>query len=350
MGKKHVKQFRQRYLSDIVARWKNAEGNLHEATIQNQLDTFRKQSGVTEYEYESFLVALEDELFQSESQFYEEKIRYGHETLPSMRVYVEHTMTSFRELKPRLLALNRRWQQERDNQLLETQIQAYQTLLTTGQTTLEDLYDRVEAEQLSRAVKRRLYATIELWARTKQGPMKGLADLAKDNQNIHTFAVSNATKDMLLLLQEIPVPTNQSTLKEIQQAWITYPNSETVVQDMRSWANCELAYRSALRSVWAKIKVYVEEPRKELSKRLYEECTEAVGMCAQGHMSRLANVFVGFDERFLPTETESLQDKMANLSLLDISEEQKKERARQILEERKVPQEEHQAWLDALES
>ena len=71
-------------------------------------------------------------------------------------------------------------------------------------------------------------------------------------------------------------------------------------------------------------------------------------MCAQGHMSRLANVFVGFDERC--TATETLQDQMASLALLDIPEAEKKERARQIFEERQVPKDERQAWLDAFES
>jgi hypothetical protein len=125
--------------------------------------------------------------------------------------------------------------------------------------------------------------------------------------------------------------------------------------DIRSWASKSLIivkddwlYRRALQHLWAKIKSYPSEIRDELIKRLYEECRDADGMCAQGHVARLANVLVGFDEA-VKGEV-SLQDRMAELSRLEVSDFEKVTAAMNTLKEFKVTDvEEIRAWLEALD-
>jgi hypothetical protein len=92
-----------------------------------------------------------------------------------------------------------------------------------------------------------------------------------------------------------------------------------------------------------------EETRQELVKRAFEECSESVSMCCEGHLSRLCNVMVGFDDAFMPpvSTAEILQNKMGAISLLDISTEEKIEQAKKVLEELGVPSIEHEVWLEA---
>jgi hypothetical protein len=49
--------------------------------------------------------------------------------------------------------------------------------------------------------------------------------------------------------------------------------------------------------LWQRIEETLDEERQaELEKRLFEEITDGDGVCSNGFMSRLANVFVGFDD------------------------------------------------------
>ena len=92
-----------------------------------------------------------------------------------------------------------------------------------------------------------------------------------------------------------------------------------------------------------------DERRTELFRRLWEECAESVGMCCEGHISRLCNVLVGFDEAFQPPVPfgEILQSKMAAIAGLDISDDEKRRQANAFFDEHGTPAEERTAWLEA---
>ena len=104
-------------------------------------------------------------------------------------------------------------------------------------------------------------------------------------------------------------------------------------------------YRTLLQHLWARIKTTAVEIRDEVVRRLYEECHESLSMCAQGHIGRLANVLVGFDETIRPPV--SLQDRMAEISRMDRTEAEKRAEAAIVLNDFDVPVEERSAWLDA---
>ena len=74
-----------------------------------------------------------------------------------------------------------------------------------------------------------------------------------------------------------------------------------------------------------------------------------MGMCCEGHISRLCNVLVGFDDAFQPPVAlgELMQQKMAAIAGLDVSEEEKRRQATQWFTEHGVPEAERVAWLDA---
>jgi hypothetical protein len=73
-------------------------------------------------------------------------------------------------------------------------------------------------------------------------------------------------------------------------------------------------------------------------------------MCAQGHLSRLANVLVGFEEGALaPVNPKELfQNEISLLAGKDMPEEVKMKEAIALMDTYTIPEEERQAWLDAL--
>jgi hypothetical protein len=215
-------------------------------------------------------------------------------------------------------------------------------------------------------VRKRLYNLLDLWITEEFENKKvikkdGLAGLAQDGQNVHTQAVVNQTNDGITIIRKTVIPKGQNTLDEIINAWITtIPESiellSPVFDDMQKWGKCrsvikkgDFEYRKALRGIWAKIKTYEGDIRLELTKRLWEECYESVGMCAQGHLSRLANVLVGFDETIKPPSSSKqyFQEQIANLSRKDLSTEEKIRLATELMDEVELPQDERSPWLEA---
>jgi hypothetical protein len=192
-----------------------------------------------------------------------------------------------------------------------------------------------------------------LWLNIKFGKIKGeLQNFVEDRQNIHTASVNQQTSATLEQLFAVVVPEGQRTFAEINAEWIRLRCSDyMVLTDVRSWASKSMIsteddwlYRRTLQHLWAKIKTYSVEVRDELVKRLYEECRDALGMCAQGHIARLTNVLVGFDAAFKAPV--SLQDRMADIARQESTEEEKRAAATLVLAAFRVPEPEWGAWLD----
>ena len=188
-----------------------------------------------------------------------------------------------------------------------------------------------------------------------------LARLAHDNQNVHTAAVSEQTNKGIEKLMKVPVPPAQQTMVEIRAAWDKIYTirkvDERIYIDMNIWytqptcckAN-DWLYKNLLDHLWAKI---TAEPKKdvkrELHKRLQQECAESYGMCCIGHINRLINVLVGFDEEFKPqiSKNEILQNKFAEISKI-LDDTEKYLQATAVLGELGVVGDEAAVWMDAL--
>jgi hypothetical protein len=204
--------------------------------------------------------------------------------------------------------------------------------------------------------------------------MGQMGRLAADGQNVHTTAVSTQTNSNVdLLLEEDP--GDLDTLRCIAGWWLCHTKQRRdfeevwrVLEDVRHWYNkrtCRKTndnlYKRVLDGLVMKVLMATDDyaqPDKakqtelydELIQRVWEECSEAVGMCCEGHISRLANVLVGFDETFRPPVPvgELLQQKMAAIAELKLSTRHKLQRAMEVLEELKVPVEDRAPWLEAL--
>ena len=190
-----------------------------------------------------------------------------------------------------------------------------------------------------------------------------LAVLARDGQNVHTRYVVEQTRALEEKLLAVPVPDRQVTEVAISQEWIRLISTRIrwgtilkTINDVHRWfsqSDCRQAgdnlYRRLLRAVVAKINRSEGETRDELYRRLWEECFEATGMCCEGHISRLCNVFVGFDEEFKPPVSlgELLQNKMAAIAMSGVSEVEKLNQATAFFDEVGLPAADRIAWLEA---
>lgn len=182
-------------------------------------------------------------------------------------------------------------------------------------------------------------------------PVGQLHAFVLDNQNVHTGIVNAQTDAGLQVLLDTPVPASQKTADEIRSAWASKPNAQSVGADMRRWyrtVSCRTAndnlYKRALDGLWARIKT-----NPDLVQRLWEEAVDSVGMCCDGHLARLCNVMVGFDDAFKPQVStgELLQQRMAAIAAEDIDTLLKVERAHAVFQELGVPEQERGAWIEA---
>jgi hypothetical protein len=195
----------------------------------------------------------------------------------------------------------------------------------------------------------------------RRPPPGSLAEIALDRQSIHRSAVSKQTNEGIDYLMKTPVPHGQNTLQEIRTEWtrifVRKPVQDILYEDMELWYSKSLCretddylYKRLLDHAWATIKRVEDKSKKrELIKRLQQECAEAYGMCCDGHINRIVNTFVGFFEEVAPPVSvgEILQQKMAEISLLDDVEE-RMTRATAVFAELGVDVEQAAPWIEAL--
>ena len=210
-------------------------------------------------------------------------------------------------------------------------------------------------------------------------PLGQMGRLAADSQNVHTAAVSKQTNSNIDLLLETELHGEQDTLMWLMHWWTvrspkpTFEEVWKVLEDVRYWygkrtckSTGDYLYKRVLDGLAYRVlmagdtdaprgspeDIAKNELHNELSKRLWEECSEAVGMCCEGHISRLANVLVGFDETFRPPVPvgEILQAKMAAIAEMKLSHKLKLQKAIAVMDELKIPVDDREPWLEALEA
>jgi hypothetical protein len=208
----------------------------------------------------------------------------------------------------------------------------YKSMLEEKNVRLDYIEDIVKNQPID-DVYFRMLDFIEIWSRTYSGPPPSLEKISMNSQSVHMVVVTRKTNDGISLLESQKVLKGQKTLGEIKTAWLLrYKEREVddVLRDMTDWGSRPTVmdlnknvYKGILRGLWAKIKTFNDDLKSELIRRLWEECSEAVGLCADGHVSRLVNVLIGFDEQFKTkiSPKESFQNNMALLANSDNSME-----------------------------
>jgi len=227
---------------------------------------------------------------------------------------------------------------------------------------LETVYDMIYRQPFDEdMLVSQLETIVDNWVLANKGPVVPLSRISNNRQSVHEGLIEDATKKGISILTEFPVPLRQSTISEIGEAFkkIICPDKlSSVIMDMKDWGSRESVmkkrenlYRGVLRGLWAKIKTYEGEVRTELVKRLWEECLESVEMCADGHVGRLVNVLSGFDDDFGPqiSKMEYFQNNIALIAANDLATPEAKIRhAVKLMDDMGMPEQEREAWLQAL--
>lgn len=377
MRRERKSQLRAIAISDILARWQAGQ-----TTFIVEIENFKYLTQATDTEMTRFVLAIEDEIIKHTKAAFEV---VKHLKTPTIRVLCqklgdfEDRWWSHSLLVTRLdefETLVEGWRQHYENLIMEWAMNFYKEMLEEQSYSVvlmriqkgHDVY--YTPKEGKAQVWDHINGCLEIWLRTLTGQIKGdLQAFVEDRQNIHTAPINAQTDETLKLLFAVPVPAGQKTMAEIEKEWsrlkcgtntvvdhvdgkTTFMQVFRTLADVRSWASKswiivegDWMYRKAMQHLWAKIKEFPLETRDELIKRLYEECHDAEEMCAQGHLARLANVMVGFDGNF--KSEVSLQDRMAEISRLEITEEEKRAAATLVLDEFKVPATQREAWLEA---
>lgn len=185
-----------------------------------------------------------------------------------------------------------------------------------------------------------------------------LGKMAYDKQNVHTQPVVKHTSKTteILLSQVIPDEWDmQSIIESYLRRNKLVVKYKSTLKDICKWyrtRTCRTKNDKLYARMLDGLLVIIQSNtanKNELMKRLLEETSEAVGLCCEGHLARLANVMVGFDERFNPEVPvgEILQQKMTLIAGKDIPVEAKVFEAYAVFQELKIPDEEQAAWIDA---
>lgn len=198
-------------------------------------------------------------------------------------------------------------------------------------------------------------------------PIPRLRAIAIDNQNVHTTEVSTQTNDAVQRLLAIPVETSQQSRETIFTAWNLLPGYTReekirVANDVDRYfhlRHCRTQppqepddlYRKMIRGLVAYItQVQDNEIRTNLWRRMFEECRDAVDMCIDGHIARLANVLVGYDDAFKSPvpRGELIQNRISAISAMEVPDFEKARLATAFFDEIALPIAQRTPWLSAL--
>lgn len=189
---------------------------------------------------------------------------------------------------------------------------------------------------------------------------------SRDNwEYIYSKYYNTVDKDVLEHFATAPLPSEVSSMlyaayykAYYEKFYAAESKIKKTLEDMKEWGRRpsvmkkgENVYKATLRGLWAKIKTYEPELKVELVKRLFEEASEAVGLCADGHVGRLCNVMVGFDPEFTCSLSpmEYFQNTIALIAgNIHAPQSTKILQAKALMDEMKMPEEEREPWLEAL--
>jgi hypothetical protein len=195
-----------------------------------------------------------------------------------------------------------------------------------------------------------------------------LAAFVADPQNVHTGVVSNQTHEGMKKLLAQPLHSQQAErsrrfvdsllARMVENKRSTLRESERIKADFLHWYSTETCrtmhdwlYKRVFDGLAQTIHAVVDGgTRRELYYRLFEEMKDSLGMCCDGHITRLINVMAGFDEAFVPekSQAEKVQDLFAGLAAKECGLLEKVAEGLRGLRTLKVPEDEWEPWIDAL--
>ena len=194
-----------------------------------------------------------------------------------------------------------------------------------------------------------------------------LFDISLDDQNVHTQEIQQSVGKSLKNLSEWATLNKIKTEKNLHRVILSSIIIETDDIVSRALAHIEHCYQwndnttmfgttyPQLASwVWARVN-FNSDLKSILQERFFEEVAESEGMCLNGNMARLMNVFAAIDVEMSPQETrlsidrEEMQRSIC-LVLKDTSDlTEALDKVKNLLRLGQVPQSEFRFWLQSVE-
>jgi hypothetical protein len=181
-----------------------------------------------------------------------------------------------------------------------------------------------------------------------------LMKIATEDQSVHLDEIETKTRRNIGILTSFKLPHSIITLDFIFDRWtvrkqVRLNSLPLFIQDVSKWYESSSEYKAALDGALAKI--LLDKNQDELFVRMLQELWESRNMCLTGRLARICNIFAGFDDDFstdMPT-SQKMQNLFAQLDKSTFKTDKKLKRAKEILQEFKVPEHEWAPWLEALE-
>jgi len=237
-------------------------------------------------------------------------------------------------------------------------------VLNGNLVSIKTVYDMIEMHAFNGddIILVQMEISVDKWVFVNIGPVKQLSHITSNRQSVHENVVEDATRKGISILVAFPIPKKQNTISEIEIAFkklIVEPQLKKVIADIKDMESRisvvkkdENLYRKVLNGLWAKIRSYTDaDVRRELVKRLYDECLDSLETCADGHVGRLVNVLCGFDDDFVPqmSKMEYFRNNIGLIAANDLaSHELKVKHAKKLMDDVGMPEEERLAWFQAL--
>jgi len=182
-----------------------------------------------------------------------------------------------------------------------------------------------------------------------------LLAFSQDEESVHRSSTQSMITESLAIVMEYPLGTGQQTLEEImgELVWME-TGQEFVLMDMLTQDYQSLSiplfhetvrYSDVMDRVWAYIRGHLF--REELVKRLQEELTDSMNVCANGKLARLLNVLQGYDVSLPQSNSmDGFQERMARLR--EAPQETRIESANTLFEDYRIPDGQRLDWLQAV--
>ena len=249
-----------------------------------------------------------------------------------------------------------KWIQRVANHLRSMNAFPRESLLAIGRTAYRLANLTRTFEQLSNEIgMRAVHEIILRQTAASVLPSAALRVFGADHENVHTPVATGPTEQALAIIAAWPDESIDLWDRLVLTLGLDTEALWTEVEwDVKRCISFGYTYGLILERMVAKIDSKELEIQKELFRRLTEEIVEGVGLCAQGKMTRLANVLRGFDPEIdacvspVPSR-EQFQNRFVVITKSMLPLGMQKELATQLMEECLIPEGEREGWLAALE-
>lgn len=191
-------------------------------------------------------------------------------------------------------------------------------------------------------------------------PAWTLAAIATNAQGVHTAPVTVQMNRAVAKLETVKIPREFDAMLAASQAWHLNVPMEMkqfevylrTINDINAWRKKDAPYAKAFRMVCFHISEEKDtEKRREMWRRLFQECVESVGMCQAGHVARLMNALSGFGNKDMRPAIplgDLIQMKLSAISQMELADADKIRLANEFFDEHGVADEQRAPWLEAL--